>query len=75
MIDEILLQVSGLNLVPAALPKSKSTLYIGLIWATDNIVPTYISVCPQCEIEHKWRTTGLLPDYIQCEKCGIKFRP
>ena len=56
------------------LPKSKNTHFIGY----ENVglmtnVPTYISVCPFCDFDNKWRTTELLPGYLKCEKCHEKF--
>lgn len=57
------------------LAKSKNTIYVGLTKSgTWKNVPTYISVCPFCDFEKKWRTTGLLPDFLTCENCNQKFR-
>ncbi len=66
---------SGFNTLQNAFLKAKNTYYLGLedigMWKD---VPTYISVCPYCNFEHKWRTTGLLPGYLECGKCHQKFK-
>lgn len=69
--------LSGLDLKQfGILPKSLSTKYIGLEDINDlwKNIPTYISICPFCNTENKWRTTGILPLYIECEKCHQKFK-
>jgi hypothetical protein len=68
--------ISGLNLQEIQLlPKSKSSKrindeYVGFAMGK---IPTYIEICPKCDSEVKWRTTGTLPDSLVCEKCGQRF--
>jgi hypothetical protein len=44
---------------------------------TENswLVPTYEEICPFCKKTTIWRTTGIIPDYIECTKCNGKFKP
>ena len=35
-------------------------------------IPTFISVCPYCKTENKWRTTGIIVPH-RCENCNKYF--
>lgn len=74
------MEISGYNITNwAVLPKSKNTFSIGdemvaIILDKLTPVPTFISVCPFCETDNKWRTTGALPGFIECQNCHQKFQ-
>lgn len=36
-------------------------------------IPTSEDQCPYCKTYNKWRTTGFIPPYLTCDKCGNKF--
>ena len=57
------------------LPKRKGSQSIGLEYTEFfGLVPTIIEVCPFCENKVKWRTTGLIPMSLKCDKCNQDFR-
>lgn len=72
---------SGINLKYYELLKiTSNTTYIGCEVIDfgmfhNSSVPTYISDCPYCENKVKWRTTGLIPLSLKCEKCNGEFKP
>lgn len=73
--------ISGVWVETIPLLKSKSTTYLGLENTMDfpsknfqSMVPTYISICPICDNEQKWKSTGVIPYHIQCKKCKSHFK-
>lgn len=55
--------------------KSKNTYQVEakLIEEYEGYVPHFASICPFCDNENIWGTTGLWPSYITCGKCKISF--
>lgn len=57
------------------LPKSKESKFIGSeLSETFGYIPAYIEICPKCNNEVKWRTTGAIPMSLKCDKCNQEFK-
>lgn len=84
-ISQTILRADGFSGINPDYEKSllltKGTTYLGCeeinnfpMEGMKNLIPTYISICPVCDNKQKWRTTGVIPDYISCDKCKSHFR-